>query len=305
MAKDGKKLELFEILAAKRAKGKIPLGLEAKSAKQANVPDPEPDTFDAPGMIIDDAVGADLARRKMAEKETTLVPSGERTAPEPPSETEKPAPPAEPTYTEHQTQRQVARPAAVPESVEPPPEPRPRSPKEVVFSLDVALFCFLIVLGLVTSSYFIGYRRGQEERPAGLIGVTEIETADPGRLNIRHLSPPPRVALRPAETDYTLAIRKEPAGDELPERLELELGEALARGRRESGREIPGFIFRTSGTDPYYVLAVGLGHAANDQELGRLQKIFNEMEGINLSREPRPYGGCRIALIRELGTPVY
>ncbi len=57
MAKDGRKLELYEILAAKRAKGKIPLGLDA-TAKQTNPPEQEmPDVTDAPGVIIDDALG--------------------------------------------------------------------------------------------------------------------------------------------------------------------------------------------------------------------------------------------------------
>ena len=62
MAKD-KKLELFEVLAAKRAKGKNPLGMDVKPAKQANVPDPEPEVTDAPGLIIDDAVSAEVGYR--------------------------------------------------------------------------------------------------------------------------------------------------------------------------------------------------------------------------------------------------
>lgn len=304
MAKDGKKLELFEILAAKRAKGKIPLGMDAKSAKQANMPESEPDVTDAPGVIIDDAVSAEVGYGQ-AEKEAPAPPKKDSAR-----ETVFRPPPSIPPKTEYKAPRKETAPpkpppAPVPEYYEPVPEPRPKSPREVVFALDTALIAFTVVMLLVVCSYFIGYKRGQEERPAGLAGVAEIDTADPSRLNIRHLSPPPRAAMRPPEQEYTLIIRKEPASDELPERLELELAEALARGRAELGREIPGFIFRTAGTDPNYILAVGLGQTANDQELARMLKVYNDMEGINLSRQTRPYLGCRIAPIRELGTPVY
>lgn len=311
MAKDGKKLELYEILAAKRAKGKIPLGVETKPAKQANTPDPE--VTDAPGLIIDDAVNGMLPPPVSEPGEVKPDSVRQTVATPPPQQTERkksaPVPVKRP-------ESQYGRPAArQPTTFAPPgefPDPapvqepqRPRSPREVVFALDTALVFFTVVLALVGCSYFIGYKRGQEERPAGLAGVTEIETADPGRLNIRHLSPPPRSAMRPPEHDYTLIIRKETASDDLPERLELELAEALARGRQELGRDIPGFIFRTTGADPHYILAVGLGQSANDQELNRLLKVYNDMEGINLSRQPRPYLGCRIAPVRELGTAVY
>lgn len=313
MAKDGKKLELFEILAAKRAKGKIPLGMDAKPAKQANTPDPDPEVMDGPGIIIDDAVSAEAGYQQQ-QKETVALPP--RESKREPVRVEPAAPPkmerkqSRVEYRQQRVEPAAPRPAPAPAPAPPPepepvPEPRPKSPREVVIALDTALIVFVMIVALVGSSYFIGYKRGQEERPVGIAGVGDIETADPSRLNIRNLSPPPRAAMRPPEQDYTLIIRREPATDELPERLELELAEALARGIRESGREIPGFIFRTGGADPHYILAVGLGQTANDAELARLLKIYNEMEGINLSRQSRPYLGCRIAPIRELGTPVY
>lgn len=307
MAKDGRKLELYEILAAKRAKGKAPLGIDAKSAKQANAPEAEPEITDAPGLIIDDAVSAQANFSRSAE---AVAPT--REAPKAPAASVRPEPPRrEPEPTRHEPPAAPPRreryvpPPPVQEYVEPAPEPRPKSPREVVFALDTALICFTIVLALVGSSYFIGYKRGQEERPAGLAGIAEIETGDPNRLSIRNLTPPPRAAMRPPETDFTLIIRKEPATDDLPERLELELAEALARGRSESGMDFPGFIFRTSGNDPHYIIAVGLGQSVNDAGLNRLLQIYNVMEGITLSRQPRPYLGCRIAPVRELGTPVY
>ncbi|MCD8351908.1 MAG: hypothetical protein LUC93_14970 [Planctomycetaceae bacterium] len=310
MAKDGRKLELYEILAAKRAKGKAPLGIDAKPAKQANSIDPEPEITDAPGVIIDDAV---LPEIELGKPETGAPKPERDTVNQPPPQAQaRPAPAyrrePEPVRSEVREAKPARRERPLPpqpEFIEPPPEPRPKSPREVVFALDTALICFTIVLALVGSSYFIGYKRGQEERPAGLAGVAEIETADPNRLNIRNLTPPPRAAFRPPETDYTLIIRKEPATDDLPERLELELAEALARGRREAGRDFPGFIFRTGGNDPHFIIAVGLGQSANDGELSRLLQIYNVMEGVTLSRQPRPYLGCRIAPIRELGTPVY
>ncbi len=422
MAKEGRKLELYEILAAKRAKGKPPIGVESKPARQANMP--EPDVTDAPGVIIDDAVSAHVnlkARNESQEKlkpqstrinrqtttesidqkrhepetkeavpaqtsETNAVPLAEQesvafassrqsstlepevgetgnaginTAAGPATggtgksgaftamgnggsfaaaATHGPAtsftqnpynpqssfniPPPQPlppapgwfsgkrfdsAKTETKPRRPAERvpPPQVQEHPEPVPEVRTKSPREVVFALDTALICFTVILALVGSSYFIGYKRGQEERPAGLAGMTDIEPADPSRVGIRNRAPPPRAAFRPPETDYTLVIRIEPATDELPERLELELAEALARGRKEIGREIPGFIFRTQGADPHYILAVGLGQSVTDQELNRLLQIYNVMEGINLSRQPRPYIGCRIAPIRELGVAVY
>ncbi len=313
MAKDGRKLELYEILAAKRAKGKAPLGIDAKPAKQANSIDPEPEITDAPGIIIDDAVRPEVdfhepeAAAPLPERDTVNQP------PPPVRSAPAPAPRRDPEPARVETKvGKAAKPArrdrpvpAQSDFIEPAPEPRPKSPREVVFALDTALICFTIVLALVGSSYFIGYKRGQEERPAGLAGVSEIEIADPNRLSIRDLTPPPRAAFRPPETDFTLIIRKEPATDDLPERLELELAEALARGRREAGRDFPGFIFRTGGNDPHFILAVGLGQSANDAELSRLLQIYNVMEGVTLSRQPRPYLGCRIAPIRELGTPVY
>lgn len=310
MAKEGKKLELYEILAAKRAKGKAPLALDAKTAKQANTPDEEPEVTDAPGLIVDDAVAGDvrppLAETPAREKSSVRQPVSEK-KPERKNPTVAPAKRTESAFSRGRDHQPTTF-APPPEFTEPTPTAEPqrvRSPREVVFALDTALVFFTVILALIGSSYFIGYKRGQEERPAGLAGASEIEVSDPNRLNIRHLSPPPRSAMRPPEHEYTLIIRKETASDDLPERLELELAEALARGRQELGRDIPGFIFRTSGADPHYIMAVGLGQSANDQELNRLLKIYNDMEGITLSRQPRPYLGCRIAPVRELGTAVY
>ncbi|MCC8167646.1 MAG: hypothetical protein LIQ31_16285 [Planctomycetes bacterium] len=317
MAKDGRKLELYEILAAKRAKGKMPLGIEVKNARQANMPEPDPEITDAPGLIIDDALDGSAFTRAEEEPEaaepppTVNIEPSSRPAPAaepPPLRMEQKR--AEPSYGEirrERTERRKERKTRIIEAPEPAPvaEPRARSPREVVFALDTALICFTVVLALIGCSYFLGYKRGQEERPAGMAGVADIETAEGNRLGIRSLSSPPRAAFRPPETDYTLVIRIEPATDELPERLELELAEALQRGRQEIGRDIPGFIFRTSGNDPHYILAVGLGQSVNDQELNRLLQVYNVMEGIALSRQPRPYIGCRIAPIRELGTAVY
>lgn len=315
MAREGKKLELYEILAAKRAKGKPPLGtaigVDAKSAKQANAPEVDPAVTDAPGLIIDDAISDD-ARAQLQQHPEDIRQDKIASTRQSPSDTITQPPPPLKQRLEKKLSRkrdkhptQFAPPGETPDVAPTQESARARSPKEVVFALDTALVFFTVILALLGCSYFIGYKRGQEERPAGLAGVAEIETEDPNRLNIRHLSPPPRAAMRPPEHDYTLIIRKEPASDDLPERLELELAEALARGRREVGRDIPGFIFRTTGADPHYILAVGLGQNANDQELNRLLKIYNDMEGINLSRQPRPYLGCRIAPVRELGTAVY
>lgn len=319
MAKDGRKLELYEILAAKRAKGKVPLGIEVKNARQANMPEPEPEITDAPGLIIDDAIDGSAFLASRAEETpapeppptVVIEPSARTTAPvEPPPLRMDQKRAEQPAYGEirrERTERRQERKTRIIEAPEPVAvaEPKVRSPREVVFALDTALICFTVVLALIGCSYFLGYKRGQEERPAGMAGVSDIETAEGSRLGIRTLSPPPRAAFRPPETDYTLVIRIEPATDELPERLELELAEALQRGRQEIGRDIPGFIFRTSGNDPHYILAVGLGQSVNDQELNRLLQIYNVMEGIALSRQPRPYIGCRIAPIRELGTAVY
>lgn len=111
--------------------------------------------------------------------------------------------------------------------------------------------------------------------------------------------------MRPPEQDFTLVLRTEIAGEDALERLELELGEAVALGRQKGGGEFPGFIFRTGGANPLFVLAVGLGKTINDPDLEKLLKIYYEMEGVTLSREPYPYRSGRVAPIRELGTPVF
>ena len=293
MAREGKKLELYEILAAKRAKGKQLFELkeakQANSSKEVDAGRQKSDSPTPPSVIIDDSIGSEyLADRGMpvsAEPDE----SWRETASPPKRGKEWPV---------------QAKPAPMPS--EPAPEPRPRSPREVVFALDTAFIVFIAMLALVGSSYFLGYKRGQEEKPAGLAGLGDMEVSDPDRLSLRNLAPAPRAILRPSDQDYTLVLRTEPGSDDLSERLELELAEAVANGRQRGAGDIPSFIFRTSGNDPRYILAVGLGSSANDAELTRLQlQIFNPMEGITLSLEPRPYIGCRIAPVRELGTPVF
>lgn len=302
MAKEGRKLELYEILAAKRDKGKMPLGLDQKTARQANTPEPEPETeiTDRPGVIIDDAVSREVGFAPIQEPEPVAPPPVE-TRIEPKEISPAPA-------REYKPPKSKERPPPVQEYQEPIPEPkpsRPKSPREVVFALDTALFFFFIVLILVGTSFFIGYKRGLEERPTGLAGLAELEVMDGDRLNIRNLSPPPRTTVKPAEQDYTLVLRTEPASEELPERLELELSEALVRGRQQVGYDLPGFIFRTSGSEPLYILAVGVADDYSSTELEKLRTIFNNMDGINLSRIPTPYKGCSISAIRQLGTLVY
>ncbi len=291
MAKDGKKLELYEILAAKRAKGKLPVGIEAKKdVRQANsLPEEYREQEEVAGkppgtIIVDDAVANEYMAAAAPQPDTAVLP---------------------PTRESKSRTRREAREAREYREEPEPPPPRQRTAREVVFALDTAFIFFLVVLALVGSSYFLGYKRGQEERPAGLAGLSDVESTDPDRRSRRHLAPPPRAAVRPSEADYTLILRTEPASDDLPERLEMELAEALTRGRQETQTDFPGFIFLTGGNDPRYILAVGLARTANDAELNRLMQLYNQMTKISLSREPRPYIGCRVAPVRELGTPVF
>jgi len=296
MAREGKKLELYEVLAAKRAQGKTLPGFDARDATQANTPDPGADSAPSPehpGVIVDDAV--------REQYQTTIAP------PHP-----QPQAPAYQTPFPQPFQRERAKapkrephPQPAPQPAPPPEPPKPRSPREVVFALDTAFIFFTVVLALVGCSYFLGYKRGQEERPAGMAGLGEIDVVNPDRVGIRNLSPAPRATMRPPEQDFTLVLRTESASDDLPERLELELAEAVAKGRQQSGVEVQGFIFRTGGNDPRYVLTVGLARTATDAELNRLLEIYYKMEGMTLSRELRPYVGARIAPVRELGAAVY
>ena len=297
MAKDGKKLELYEVLAAKRAKGRHPLALETKPSRPpASAPPARPATTIPirPPVIVDEAVQAAYE----ADLNKTPSPAAVN-----PSDAE---PEGDSRYRFKDGWLRRRGEARLDNAAEPAPEPpaRPRTPREVVFSLDAAIVFFMAILAMVGSSYFLGYKRGQEERPVGLAGEG-IENADAERIPFHRLRPPPRSAVRPAGQDYTLVIRTEPAGGDMPERLEMELAEALARGRREAGADIPGFIFQTGGAEPRYILAVGLGKTAGDPDLDRLLKIYYKMDGIPLSREPAPYRGCRIALVGELGVPVF
>lgn len=296
MAREGKKLELYEILAAKRAKGKIPPGFDSKGIRPANslddeYPDPPPvkaDEIRQAGMIIDDAVSADVERMSQQ-------PAREEPQPDYSQQREAPA--------RRKRERQQTQAREMPEPA-PMREARPRSPREVVFALDTAMIFFAVAVALVTSSYFLGYKRGQEEKPAGLAG--DIEVVDPDRINFRNLEAGPRPTMRPPEQDYTVLLRSEPATGDIPERLELELAEAVNKGRQLAGFDIQGFIFRSEGNSgQYYHLTVGLGSTVNDQELNKLLQIYNKMDGITFSRVPQPYLGCQVAPIRDLGTPVY
>lgn len=315
MAREGKKLELYEVLAAKRAKGKMPSALETKQYRQANMPEePDPQASGTLGVIIDDAVAhmanpQAQAQVQAQEPEPAFPRPGKRDTQFRPRQPEfrdfRPAGRSEPPPPESPEPRHVPEPRIIAEPIVEKP-PRPRSRKEVVFALDTAFIFFTVMLALVGSSYFLGYKRGQEERPAGLTGLGDIEVTDPDHLNLRHLDPAPRTSVRPSEQDYTLILRTETVSDDLPERLELELAEAVARGKQGvGGMDVQGFIFRTGGTDPRYVLAVGLGRTANDADLEKLRQVYYKMEGVTLSREPKPYIGCRIAPVRELGTLVY
>jgi hypothetical protein len=175
----------------------------------------------------------------------------------------------------------------------------------VVVALDTAFIIFLVVLVLSGSAYFLGYKRGQEEKPIGPSSGELIDSVNPEQVSLRELAGRLRPVLVPPDQDYTLVLRTEPAVSEIPERLELELSEAVALGAKNFGAEIPAFIFRnTKGDDVRFILAVGLGRGLNDPDLNRLLQIYNQMEGVTLSREPRPYIGCQIAPVRELGTPL-
>ncbi|MDR1612219.1 MAG: hypothetical protein LBT97_05475 [Planctomycetota bacterium] len=290
MAKDGKKVELYEILAAKRAKGKLAMPVdktgpmyEAERALTPLVPGRTdiPRAAGARTIVIDEAVDAGPAGGAQA--------YGQRSFP-----------PAELPRT---GDGDVVH--APPEPEEIPSEPRKRSMREVNFGLDTVFVLFVVVLALVGSTYFLGYKRGQEERPTGLVGLADIENANPDLYGLRNLSPAARSSIHPPEQDFTLVLRTEPAEEDTRDRLEMELAEAMARGSREVGTDVPGFLFRSSrGNDARYVLAVGLGKTPNDPELNRLLQVYNTMDGIALSREPRPYIGCQIAQVGDLGTPV-
>lgn len=275
MAKDGKKLELYEILAAKRAKGKMPQLFEQKQPQEQQ----EPELPELPSNLrsIDPAPPPQRSYTAAAALASAI--SGSRVG----------------------SREKMSGVAAAPVSA-PPAEPKVRKPREVNIALDSAFIIFIIIVALVVSSYFLGYKRGQEERPAGPIGLGDIENATADHVNLRHLSPAARATVLPPDQDYTLVLRTEPATEDLPERLEYELAEAIAKGSQQFGSQVQGFIFLNStGNDARFVLSVGLARTPNDADLNRLMQIYNSMEGITLSRESRPYIGCQIAPIRELG----
>jgi hypothetical protein len=284
MAKEGKK-DLYEILAAKKEKGRgKPLAAEIAISPA-----------DAPQLALP-RIGT--PRPAVIVDNTVLT--------EPPAEEEN-GDESEESQKETALKRfsgwQFAK--TIDSEPEPPPIPRRRSPREMVVSLNTAFLCFTVVLALVGCTYFLGYKRGQEERSALPAIDGGIGQGDPGRINPMRLEAAPRSVLRPADQDYTLIIRTEAADEELQERLVLELSEAVARGGLEGGGNVPGFIFKTGGTDPRYVLAVGIGKSVNDPVLDGLLKIYYRMDGLTLSREPTPYRGCRVAPVRELGSQVY
>ena len=276
MAKEGKK-DLYEILAAKKEKGGAkPLAAETRTspveASQWALPRIE---TPRPTVIVDDSV-----------------------RPEPPAAEESGGEAGD-------NRKKTGAPEPVDSEPESSPVPRRRSPREMVVSLNTAFLCFTVVLALVGCTYFLGYKRGQEERPTSPAIDGGIGRTDPERINPMRLEAAPRSVLRPSDQDYTLIIRTEAADEELQERLVLELSEAIARGGLDGGGNIPGFIFKTGGADPRYVLAVGIGKSVNDPVLDGLLKIYYRMDGLTLSREPTPYRGCRVAPVRELGSQVY
>ncbi|GEM_PF-2089109 len=335
MAKEGKKLELYEILAAKRAKGKMPQLFEQKQPQEQQEPElpelpstlrsidptpPPPPPIPAAAVkqkekvvIVDDAVdtggsGGEYSGYSTPAKASPYI---ERSAPSHDRDDEPVHP--QRSYTAAAasvsaisgsragSREKIPGVATAPVSA-PPAEPKVRKPREVNIALDSAFIIFIIIVALVGSSYFLGYKRGQEERPAGPIGLGDIENASADHVNLRHLSPASRATVLPPDQDYTLVLRTEPATEDLPERLEYELAEAIAKGSQQFGSPVQGFIFLNStGNDARFVLAVGLARTPNDADLNRLMQIYNSMEGITLSRESRPYIGCQIAPIRELG----
>ncbi|MDR2390728.1 MAG: hypothetical protein LBE84_03480 [Planctomycetota bacterium] len=287
MAKEGKK-DLYEILAARKEKGGgKPLAADTRTipsgVRQAPLPRRE---APRPTVIVDDAVLPELSPEER--DEDGIRESRDEMAPKKGGEKHSAG-------------------AGVPVGIEmeSPPAPRRRTSREMVVPLNTAFLCFTIILALAGCAYFLGYKRGREERPAAPAADGVIGQADPGRINPMRLEPAPRSVIRPTDQDYTLIIRTEAADGELLERLVLELSEAIAKGELDGGGTIPGFIFKTGGTDPRYVLAVGIGKSVNDQALDRLLKIYYRMDGLTLSREPTPYRGCRVAPVRELGSQVY
>lgn len=309
MAKEGKKLELYEILAAKRARGKAPLSKETKPiVSNVSEATPDPVRHYNRKVIVDPAVeDAYAAQERMAAPPPTSEPEPEVQvsgyaqaavqAPSPsPSMVVPPPPPVLMPPTVQPAHDSYPEPA---------PEPRVRSSREVVFGIDSAFILFVIIIGLLASSYFLGYKRGQEEKPAGVSATGDVESGDFDKFNVRALTPAARPSIRPPEQDYTLVLRSEAAKDALPERLEMELSEALAKAREKFGEESPGFIFKTGGSEPRFVLAVGVGKDAVDPGLDKLLKFYNTLQEVVMSREPWPYKNCKVAPIRELGTPVY
>ncbi|MDR3211052.1 MAG: hypothetical protein LBU79_03955 [Planctomycetota bacterium] len=297
MAKEASRPELYEILAEKRAQGKKPLTYEPHPVASPIPEEPSPPTS-RPTPTSGRGRSSDTSWQEKAPEPT----------PEPvgiiiDTSLESQLPPVLPVRDRPVALEQspVAPPVLLPARV----EPRVRSPREVVVALDTAFIIFLVVLVLSGSAYFLGYKRGQEEKPIGPSSGELIDSVNPEQVSLRELAGRLRPVLVPPDQDYTLVLRTEPAVSEIPERLELELSEAVALGAKNFGAEIPAFIFRnTKGDDVRFILAVGLGRGLNDPDLNRLLQIYNQMEGVTLSREPRPYIGCQIAPVRELGTPL-
>lgn len=175
------------------------------------------------------------------------------------------------------------------------PQQRPRTGREIVFSLDAAFLLFVAVLVLIGTAYYIGYQRGRDEqrrdfgpnaqdRPDGVADESEV---DPTRVS---LSVARRRVLRGIDTNrFTIRLRSlEPRSPSNLERLRLE-AESLTEAAVTEGARV--LLFEDEAGDRF---SLGVGLFADRSEQG-LRALQERLRAYATAGGVRPYRSAATA----------
>lgn len=161
---------------------------------------------------------------------------------------------------------------------------RNRNGREIVFSLDGAFVIFVVVLLLIGTAFFLGYRKGSSEVRASFVSNVKPEiTENADDLKLVEANTPPEGVIEIPQDKYSLRLvsLKRTAGNY---KALVELRRKLLGNSLISGSRLQVFIF-DKGKGGVYSLAVGLFSKPEDEMIATLRDFFNKYSLDGKNRE--------------------
>ncbi len=172
-----------------------------------------------------------------------------------------------------------------------------RSGREIVFSLDGAFIIFVVILLLIGTAFFLGYRKGASEVKASFVrNVRAEKNADVNTLRLVNEYTPPLGSIDIPNGKYSLKLISLKRSDANYRKL-VEIKNTILSNALVASSKLHLFIF-DKGKGGVYSLAIGLFDKTSDEMLMTMKEYF---KNYSLDGKNPTFNNFSVERVEDLG----